>query len=136
MRSSRFVHTRAGAARSRRDDDRRRSLSCGTGLGRAVSLTAITALITVAAIVLSVAVAGYASDTGVRDAGTTTDLPQPAGTFPSGPDRTPPERPPVEGAKRCPPRTDAVLLRYGAPGHLPAFAGVLPSLTGTARTLP
>ncbi|MCL7376963.1 hypothetical protein [Streptomyces sp. 35G-GA-8] len=103
-----------------------------------------------AAIVLGVALTGYASDTGVRDAGAAADLPPPADMAPRGSDETSSGDPAPAAPAPCSPPADLVLSLRHAPGSLPAasfgrialpalprtFIDGLPSRAGTARTLP
>ncbi|MFE4373084.1 hypothetical protein ACFRMN_33570 [Streptomyces sp. NPDC056835] len=143
MRSPHLVLLRLGAARRRYGDGRRRPLSHGTERGRAVGITAA------AAIVLGVALTGYASDTGVRDAGTAADLPAPADQAPRGPDETGFGGPALPAPAPCSSPAGVVLSGHNALGSFPATAGRIalpalprtftygvPSRTGTARTLP
>ncbi|MEV8394248.1 MULTISPECIES: hypothetical protein [unclassified Streptomyces] len=103
-----------------------------------------------AAIVLGVALTGYASDTGVRDAGAAADLPPPADMAPRGSDETASGDPAPAAPAPCSPPADVALSPHDAPGSLPAaafgrialpalprtFIDGLPSRAGTARTLP
>ncbi|MFE9886226.1 hypothetical protein [Streptomyces scopuliridis] len=145
MRSPYFVLLRLGAARRRYGDGRRRPLTHGTGREGAAGITAA------AAIVLGVALTGYASDTGVRDAGAAADLPPPAADLaPLGPDETALGDPASPVLKPCSPPAGVVLSRHGVPGSLPpsavgrislpalprTFIDGVPSRAGTARTLP
>ncbi|WP_141662875.1 hypothetical protein [Streptomyces sp. Wb2n-11] len=137
MRSPHFRPARPGAARRHWDDGRRR-LSRGSGLGRAVSITAV------AAVVLSAALAGYAPDTGVRDAGVAEYLPQSAQMSPPRPEGTLPRSSPAPAPRKCPHYADVLVLPNGAatagpdlrPALLHPFSDGVPSPTGTARTLP
>ncbi|MFE4537459.1 hypothetical protein ACFRKB_20605 [Streptomyces scopuliridis] len=145
MRSPNLVPLRLGAARRRYGDGRRRPLTRGSGRGWFVGITAA------AAIVLGVALAGYASDTGVRDAGAAADLPPPtADLVPLGPEETVLGDPPSPAPEPCSPPAGVVLSWHGAPGSLPpstvgrialpalprTFIDGSPSRAGTARTLP
>ncbi|MEV6425287.1 hypothetical protein [Streptomyces sp. NPDC051662] len=144
MRSPHFGLLRLGAARRRYGDGRRRPLWRGTERGPAVGIMAA------AAIVLGVALTGYASDTGVRDAGAAADLPSPADLAPRGPDETALGDPALPAPAPCSPPAGVVLSLHDAPGSLPAagfgrialpalprtFIDGPPSRTGTARTLP
>ncbi len=144
MRSPYFVLRRLGAARRRYGDGRRRPLTHGTGRSWVVVITAA------AAIVLGLALTGYASDTGVRDAGAAADLRAPADLAPLGPDETVLGDPASPALEPCSPPASVVLSRHGVPGSLPpsaagrislsalprTFIDGMPSRAGTARTLP